>query len=166
VVERSQGTGKRWAEPGACESAEELQGHIDEMDRIQREEYPIAKGRSRWEQYPELRHSGRPYTRRGERQHWDLSRVLDHLSGYAVTRQVGPSGRVWLYNRSYYVGVVHGGKSVYVMLDPQRCRWLFADADGRQLNQQPAKELTQDSIQRLQVTQRPPIPRRRKSKTK
>ena len=30
VVERSQGTGKRWAEPKQCDSLEELQNNIDQ----------------------------------------------------------------------------------------------------------------------------------------
>jgi transposase InsO family protein len=31
VIERSQGTGKRWAEPGACANAAELQRRLQEM---------------------------------------------------------------------------------------------------------------------------------------
>ena len=38
VIERSQGTGKRWAEPGACANAKELQRRLKDMDVIQREE--------------------------------------------------------------------------------------------------------------------------------
>src|SRR5207249_7206313 len=41
VVERSQGTGKRWAEPQAADSAEQLQAVIDGMDQLQRAEYPV-----------------------------------------------------------------------------------------------------------------------------
>lgn len=40
VVERSQGTQKRWAEPSRCGSAAELQGRCDEADRRQRERSP------------------------------------------------------------------------------------------------------------------------------
>src|SRR3989442_7242466 len=39
VVERSQGTGKRWAEPRACTSVEDLQARLTTMDQIQREDY-------------------------------------------------------------------------------------------------------------------------------
>ena len=52
VIERSQGTGKRWAEPGACANAEELQRRLKDMDVIQREEYPSLQGRSRLAVYP------------------------------------------------------------------------------------------------------------------
>ena len=58
VVERSQGTGKRWAEPHRAASAGELQANIDAMDRRQRESYPYGTFRSRLEAYPSLRHSG------------------------------------------------------------------------------------------------------------
>jgi hypothetical protein len=47
VVERSQGTGKRWAEPGACAAAAELQARADVIDQIQREEYSAVAGMSR-----------------------------------------------------------------------------------------------------------------------
>jgi hypothetical protein len=49
VVEKSQDTGQRWAEPWRCDSAAEWQQRLDEMDRIQRAEYPSLAGRSRLE---------------------------------------------------------------------------------------------------------------------
>src|SRR5271166_4111869 len=115
VVERSQGTGKRWAEPSQCATAAALQQRFDDMDRLQREEYPHQGERSRWEVYPELAHSGRTYSRAWERQHWDLQRVLEHLSTYAVPRRVDRTGNVSLYNRNQYVGIVHADTTVYVM---------------------------------------------------
>jgi hypothetical protein len=166
VVERSQGTGKRWAEPFACETTKQLQRNIDRMDTIQRQAYPIAGVKSRLELYPELKHSGRRYTRRWERQHWDFNRVVDHLAGYAVPRHVGNSGRVSVYNRSYYVGIVHKGKAVLVMFDPDTHEWIFADDDGHQLNRQTAKEIIQRNILKLQVTRRPAVPRRQQRKAK
>jgi transposase InsO family protein len=54
VIERSQGTGKRWAEPGSCHDVQELQERIDEMDRIQREVYPSIQGQSRRQAFPKL----------------------------------------------------------------------------------------------------------------
>jgi hypothetical protein len=154
VVERSQGTGKRWAEPRACADARELQQRLQEMDLIQREEYPSLKGRSRLEAYPELKHSGRDYSQAWERKHWSLDSVLAHLAGYAVPRKVAKSGTISLYNHNHYVGNLHVGKLVYVMLDPQRHEWIFADAEGHQLRTQPAEQLSQQRIQTLTVTER------------
>jgi len=62
VVERSQGTAKRWGEPWTCDSPEELQRRLEEMDWIQRQEYPNVGGRSRLEAYPGLARSRRAYT--------------------------------------------------------------------------------------------------------
>lgn len=154
VVERSQGTGKRWAEPGACASAKELQRRLREMDIIQREEYPSLKGRSRLQVYPGLKHSGRSYSRTWERQHWCLDRVLEHLAGYAVARKVDKSGTVSVYNRNHYVGKLHTGKTVYVTLDPLSREWVFQDDHGNQLRAQPAEQICRRRIETLTVTRR------------
>jgi hypothetical protein len=62
VVERSQGVAKQWAKPHTCATAEDLQARLDEMDRRQRELYPVTPGRlSRGQAFPGLTHSGRAY---------------------------------------------------------------------------------------------------------
>jgi len=154
VVERSQGTAKRWAEPQACSSPEELQGRLEEMDGIQRQEYPCLRGRSRLEAFPRLSHSGRAYAPAWERRHWSLAAVLHHLAGYVVPRRVDKSGMVSLYNQNHYVGVIHRGKTVYVMLDPEVGEWVIADRDGRQVRRQAAPEFTRENIRGLTVTSR------------
>ena len=154
VVERSQGTGKRWAEPAACATAQQLQKRLREMDFIQREEYPSLAGRSRLAAYPELKHSGRTYTRAWEHKNWRFDLVLAHLAEYAVPRKVDKSGTVSLYNTNHYVGKLHVGKSVYVMLDPQRCEWIFTSEKGHQLRTQPAEQICRERIQKLTVTNR------------
>jgi hypothetical protein len=154
VIERSQGTGKRWAEPRACATAEELQRRLKDMDVIQREEYPSLQGRSRLAVYPGLKHSGREYTRRWERQHWRLDLVLAHLAGYAVPRHVDSSGSVSVYNRSHYVGKRYTGQTVYVSVDPLRCEWLFRDEQGNHVRTQPAEQLCRERIVSLMVSDR------------
>jgi hypothetical protein len=154
VVERSQGTGKRWAAPRRCGSAEEVQQRLQELDAIQREDYPSRDGRSRTEVYPQLAHSGRRYSPEGEERLWSLERVLTHLAGCAVPRRVDSSGKVSLYNRNYYVGALHKGKELYVQFDPQQREWLFADSEGRQLRRQSALEISRENIVGLRVTHR------------
>jgi len=154
VVERSQGTGKRWAEPWRCATPAELQRHVEVMDRILREEYPSIAGRTRLEAFPGLAHSGRPYSKAWEKRAWDLDRVLAHLAEYAVVRRVDKSGMVSLYNRTRYVGKAHTGQDVYVLLDPLRREWIFADARGQQLRTQPAEEISRERILSLTVTHR------------
>jgi transposase InsO family protein len=154
VVERAQGTGQKWAEPETCRNAAELQRRCDEMDRRQRERYPYHEGRSRWEVYPELRHSGRVYSRRWEQRHWDLSRVLDVVSQQVVKRHVDASGSVSLYHRTRYVGKPQIGKYVYVCLDPTGPTWVFADERGTEVRTHPAEELTAEHIRSLSVSRR------------
>jgi hypothetical protein len=154
VVERAQGTGQNWSEPETCRSAAELQRRCDEMDRRQRERYPYRDGRSRFEVYPELRHSGRRYSRRWEREHWDLSRVLEVVSRQVVKRRVDASGSVSIYHRTRYVGKPQIGTEVFVSLDPTGPTWVFADEDGNEVRTHPADELTAERIRTLTVSRR------------
>jgi hypothetical protein len=154
AAERSQGTGKRWAEPARCATAAELQERLQAMDAIQRETYPSIAGRSRAAAFPGLTHAGRAYSAAWERGHWDHRRVLGHLAGYVVPRRVDKNGDVSLYHRPHYVGCMHRGQSIYVMVDPERVEWVFADGQGRQLRSQPAEELQAERIRGLTVTKR------------
>jgi hypothetical protein len=154
VVERSQGTGKRWGEPWTCASPEELQERFDALDEIQRREYPSIAGRSRWEAFPGLVHSGRAYTPAWEEEHWELARVAAALAGYAVRRRVDASGTISLYNRRHYIGSIHKKKDVYAMFDPERYEWVVADDEGRQLSRQPATHINRAGIRDLAVSLR------------
>ena len=154
VVERSQGTSSRWCEPQTCTTAEELQARLDRMDRLHREAYPYRERLSRTAYYPGLKHSGRPYSRESEEALWEWSRVAEHLSSYVLVRRVDRAGLVSLYNRGRYVGKIHQGKDVYVMYDPERNEWSFADREGRQLHRQPAEELSRERVMALDVTHR------------
>jgi hypothetical protein len=154
LVERSQDTGQRWGDPSDCATPEQLQDNLRFADTIQREDYPSIAGQSRAAAYPGLRHSGRPYSRRWEEAHWDLTRVLEHLAGYVAVRRVDKNGKVSLYHRPHYVGTLHRGKQIYVMVDPQRGEWLFADLSGQQLRSVPAEELTAERIRTLTVAKR------------
>ena len=51
-IERSQGTGKRWADPGRCQTVEELQMRLDEADRNHREKYRVRDGKVGWSCFP------------------------------------------------------------------------------------------------------------------
>lgn len=154
VIERSQGTGKRWAEPQTCGDVAELQARVDEQDRIQRELYPSIDRRSRLEAYPELKHSGRPYSAGGEASRWELDRVLRHLSGYVVVRQVDSGGTFSLYNRSRFVGRLLAGCPVYVTLDPVGVEWVYSNREGMCYRRQKAEELTAERILKLDVSRR------------
>jgi transposase len=151
VVERAQGTGQNWCEPQTCSHLAELQQRCDALDRRQRERYPYRDGRSRWEVYPTLRHSGRKYRRSSERSQWDVSRVWVAVAQHVVKRQVDCNGSVSVYHRSRYVGKPYIGTAVYVSLDPTGPTWVFADAAGNQLRTHPADELAAERIRSLSV---------------
>lgn len=152
VVERSQDVGQDWAEPGTCASAAELRARLDELDRIQRDEYPALGGRTRREAYPGLSHSGRPYSRRHEARQWDLARVLSWLSEQAVPRRVDVNGKVSVYDRCHWVGRQHMGRPVWVTLDPDTTEWVIMAEGGAVLKRVAAAELTAERIRRLAVS--------------
>lgn len=149
-IERSQGTGKRWSEPQRCVSVPQLQANLDEADRIQREEYPTSPARrSRMALFPELRHSGRPYTAVWEARAWSLAAVEEQLAEYVAVRKVSAAGQIRIYDEPRYVGRQYGGTYVLVQYDPQRHEWLIADEAGREMRRQPAPEITRKKLVRL-----------------
>ena len=154
VVERSQGTGKRWGEPPTCADPAELQRRLDQMDRIQREVYPSIAGQSRWQAFAGLQQVTRPYSRTWEKGHWDLALVLAHLADYSVSRQVDCKGQVSVYNRNHYVGKRYAGQALFVQLDPVDREWVFSTPQGLQLRRKAAEEITRERIQKLCVTHR------------
>jgi hypothetical protein len=148
-VERSQGTGKRWAEPGTCRTPAELQARLDEADRMQREVYVTAGGASRLELFPALRHSGRIYVPAREARDWSLDLVEQHLAEYVGVRRVGSGGSVGIYDRARYVGRQYAGQFVQVQYDPSAHGWLISDHQGRELRRHAAPEISQESIVKL-----------------
>jgi hypothetical protein len=154
VVERSQGTGKRWAEPHRAASAEELQVIIDLMDRRQRESYPYRGQASRRAAHPSLEHSGRVYDQSQEAGLLSVDRPRDLLAGFVVPRRVDQSGMASVYGRNYYVGKAYAGRVVYVRYDPQAELWLFQDEAGNQLNRRQAPEINAANIEAMAVTNR------------
>lgn len=152
VVERSQGTAKRWGEPGTAASAAELQGRLDRMDRLQREAYPYREGLSRWATYPGLAHSGRGYDPAGEAGMLDEHRSRRRLAGFVVPRRVDGGGSVSVWGRTHYVGKAYAGRVAYVRFDPQDGLWLFQDESGHQWHRREARELTAANLLNLSVT--------------
>jgi hypothetical protein len=145
-IERSQGTGKRRAEPWQCLGVAQLQANLDEADRLQREEYPAVGGGSRLELFPELRHSGRPYTRAWEARNWSPGRVETHLAEYVAIRKVGSTGRITVYDHDRYIGQQYRGQQVQVQYDPDGHQWLISDQRGRELRRHAAPEITPEEI--------------------
>jgi hypothetical protein len=151
VAERSQGVSAAWAEPQTCADATVLQQRLQEEDRIQREVYPSVDGRSRWQAYPDLYHSGRGYVELGEPYCWSLEQALAYLARYRVRRIVAKSGKVSLYDRGHMVGKEYSGQVVYVRLDSLQGEWVFCNGDHQELRRRPAAEMTQERIRALSI---------------
>jgi hypothetical protein len=146
VVERSQGTGKRWAEPGQCVSLAQLQQRVNEEDRLQRQEYPYRGSCSRRDTFPELLHSGRGYAAGWEALCWDLERAAAHLAGYRVPRKVSSEGKVSVYERDRHVGRGQAGQRVWVEFAAATRVWRILDQDGRELRCCRAPEISREGI--------------------
>jgi len=147
VVERSQGVAKQWGEPHTCATAEELQRRMDEMDRRQRELYPITPDRrSRWQVYPGLAHSGRAYSEEQEKDIWDLNRVAEHLAQFVLRRKVDGQGKISVYNTQRFIGRDRKGQSVYVTFDPVEMRWVVCDEQGTEIRRCDAPEVSREAI--------------------
>jgi hypothetical protein len=154
VVERSQGTGKRWGEPQTAADSAELQARLDALDALQRGEYPYREKKSRTECYPALTHSGRVYARPAEAAAWDWGRVAAHLGDYCVPRRVDRKGQVSVYNRNHYVGKGRGGEQVWLAFNGETGQWVVSDEHGQILKEFAAAELSPQSILALEVTLR------------
>lgn len=145
-IERSQGTAKRWADPGSCNSVAELQAELDHADENHRERYRLAAGKTRLEMFPELKHSGREYRRAWEDRNWSLPRVEAHLSEYVASRKVTATGHISVYDHGRYVGKQFVGAMVKVQYDPDAHDWLISDSNDKEIRHQPAPEITQAQI--------------------
>jgi hypothetical protein len=146
VVERSMRTGKAWANPGKCRDRREVQRRLDEMDRIQREEYPALGGKTRLAVWPELSHCGRAYSQKWEKANWSLGAALGRLGCFVAQRRVSKQGRLSLYDRPYHVGVSLADQEVLVQFSPERVEWIVSDRKDRQVRVLAASTVTRKNI--------------------
>ncbi|MGA7203072.1 MAG: hypothetical protein WBX27_00415 [Specibacter sp.] len=150
-VERSQGTGKRWAEPARCPDPETLQQQLDEADCIQRECYPAVGPLSRLAAFADLRHSGREYSRGWEERHWSLGEVTGYLQEFVVPRKVRVNGSVSVYEQDYRVGASYRGQIVLVQFDAGDRTWVICDAEGRQLRRHKSRAINRERVVKLRL---------------
>jgi hypothetical protein len=79
-VERSNGVTQQWGELHTCAGCNQAARALDWVCRVQREEYPAARGRTRAAAFPQLATPRRAYRRAREASLWDLARVDDSLA--------------------------------------------------------------------------------------
>lgn len=150
VVERSHGVTKNWAEVSTCKSASELQARVDDLDKIQREEYHVCQGKSRWELFAGLGEKWGEYDPQEAGWREDLAR--GYLAEQVALRRVDGQGKVKVYARGYYVGVIHKGKQCAVQYDAEGNEWVFGSPDGVQWCRREAGQITAARIRALEVS--------------
>jgi hypothetical protein len=151
VVERSHQTSQGWVEPHTCVDAAELQQRLDEMDQIQRSEYPHRGSASRMQVYPGLAHSGRSYSRQWEQDNWSMQRVKEYLAMHVAQRRVTDKGQVCVYEKRYQVGRVNAGQKALVQYDPLSGQWLFSSQNGVLWCSHLAEQITVDRVRSLDL---------------
>lgn len=153
-VERSNGLTRQWGEPQACDGPRSLARALAEVCRIQREEYPGQRGRTRLEAFPGLAEPRRGYRRSGEKRSWDLSRVDEFLSRAGWIRRVGRNGTVALYAYNRSVGRAHAGQDVGVRFISTNRNWVITDSRGGWIKDMAAPELSRERILAMDVSRR------------
>ena len=93
-VERSNGLTQQWGELRTCTDCKQAARALDWVGRIQREEYPAIRGRTRWEVFPQLRTPRHGYRRAHEKAMWDLSRVDAFLARGCWRRHTDRNGMI------------------------------------------------------------------------
>ena len=155
VVERSHGVSKNWAEVPTCGDWRQLQERLTDLDKIQREEYLLRSGRTRWELFPGLRSKQQDYSRQWEQAHWQEKLAREYLGEQVARRRVDKQGRVMIYARSYYVGIVHQHSPALVQYDPEAGEWIFSAEDGVQWCRHKAEQITAARINALDISAKP-----------
>jgi hypothetical protein len=153
-VERSNGLTQQWGEIHTCTDCEQAAEALAWVGRIQREEYPAIRGRTRWEAFPQLRTPRRAYRPDREGAMWDLSRVDAFLARGFWRRHADGNGVISIYGHNRAVGRAWARQDLVVRFDATTRCWLISDRDGETVKRLPASELTRERIMALAVSRR------------
>lgn len=154
VVERSHGVLNGWVEPQRCADFAACQERITWALHTQRERYPLADGRTRYQTYPDLGQNTRRYTVATEATQWDMGRVSQYLSGFQFQRKVEKNGRITLFANPYSVGTAYQRQYLAVQLDNETHEWVISDDMGQEIRRHAAQELDYDLIRNLMLAKR------------
>jgi putative transposase len=152
IVERMQGTSKRWADVDRCANYAELSSRLADVALIQREQYEVSRlgYKTRLQTYPGLEQ----VTPIDAREQFDARRAYAYLAQTRLVRRTSKNGRVSLYGYGYQVGYAYRKQEVGVGFDPDECAWVFYDQLDQPIGRVPAQALTPEHIWSLSVTQR------------
>jgi hypothetical protein len=153
-VERCNGLTQQWGELHTCTDCAQAAAALAEVGRIQREEYPAIRGRTRLEAFPQLGTPRRAYRRADEEAMWDLSRVDAFLARGCWRRQADSNGALSIYGHGRSVGRCWARQEMVVRFEASSRCWLVSSPKGEQVKRVPAKELTRERILALAVSRR------------
>ena len=153
-VERCHGLAQQWGEPQTCTSLSQWARVLAQVCRIQREEYPALRGRTRLEAFPHLATPRREYRVGREGALWDLARVDSFLARGNWHRRADRNGVISLYSYNRAVGRGFANQDLGVQFDRLSRCWLVSDPRGSVIKQLPAPELTRERIMSLTVSRR------------
>jgi hypothetical protein len=153
-VERSHGLTQPWGELHTCADCQQAARVLAWVGRVQREEYPAIRGRTRAEAFPRLGTPRRAYRRAREAAVWDLARVDDFLARGCWRRHADVNGVISLYGHGRSIGRPWAGQELVVRLDATDRNWLVSAAGGELIKRLPARELTRERILALAVSRR------------
>lgn len=150
IVERMQGTSRRWAEVDRCTDYRELMHRLDDVALVQREQYNVSRlgYKTRLQSYPELEE----VIPVNSYEQFNAQRAYKFLSKTRLVRRVGKNGRLSLNGYKYYVGREYYREEIGVGFDPGKCTWLFYDQLDQLIAQAAADTLTPAHIWSIAVT--------------
>lgn len=150
-VERSHRVTQAWSAHRDCQTLEQLQHHLDEVARVQRQLYPNRDGLTRLERYPQLMQPLYPYQADCEDQLWSIARVHAFLAQGCWQRKVDVSGRISLYNHNYTLHRRLRGQSLWVHFDPATSSWTCSNSKGQHVAACPTLEIHPQVIRDLKL---------------
>ena len=153
-VVRCNGLTQQWGELHRCADRAGAAAVLAEVARIQREEYPAIRGRTRLEVFPQLKAPRRAYRRSQEAALWDLSRVDAFLAQGCWKRRVDCNGRISIYGHGRSVGRAWAHQEVGLRFEASSRCWMACDQAGELIKPIPATELTRERIMALAVSRR------------
>jgi len=151
TVERMQATSSRWAEAEQCSDCTQLQNHLDQAARVQREQYQVRRMgyKNRKELYPAVWNNTRVYSSSA----FDLLRVKDYLGKVTFVRKVSKKGCINFYAQKILVGGCYHNSYVWLHYDAQTNSFRVEDENKIAIGCFTADNFSQPNIMNLSVCQ-------------
>jgi hypothetical protein len=150
-VERMQGTTSRWVEIEQCLSYEHLQDKLNQVAKLQREQYEVRRlgGQSRKEYYPQLWTNTRHY----DKEAFEVRKVYAYLKEVAFVRKVNQRGAFNFYAHKVYLGPAHRNKTISLRYSIPDNSFIITDQSNTNIASLKADNFTKEYLISLSVCQ-------------